>query len=109
VELLVAVGILAITATALILGFINTLFLNETSHNLVLAANDAQYVLEQLKYLTFDQIPSYTPPTFYNLPSEVVILSSTAVSSTLTKITLDVNWQERNNSRNFSLSTYFAK
>lgn len=102
----VVITLLVITGAAL--SFVQLVFLADSSVNLTIAANDAQYVLEQLKGIAYGTISSYSAPVFYNLPGESITLSR-SVGANLATITVDVNWQERNQARNFSLSTYIAK
>lgn len=109
-ELMVAVAILLIVITGLLTAFINCILLNESNNNLVKAANDAQYVLEQIKALAYTDISAYSYPTFNNLPSETITLTRPgSISDPLRTITVAVSWQERTQTRSFSLATYFAK
>lgn len=101
-----AITVLVITGAAL--SFVQLVFLADSSVNLTIAANDAQYVLEQLKSTAYGSISSYSAPVFYNLPQETVTLSS-SVGANLANITVAVSWQEKNQTKNFSLSTYIAK
>ncbi len=115
IELMLGVSILLVAILAALFSFINSMFLGESSRNLVAAANDAQYVLEQIKALDYDtQIAtnfstSYTPPTFTNLNNEVIAFNpAPTIGSTISKIVVKVSWIERQNNRSFSLATYFA-
>jgi len=112
-ELMFGVSVLLVAIIAVLSSFINCVFLSESSRNLATAANDAQYVLEQIKALDYDtriatNFPSgYTLPTFTN---EVVAFDpSPTIGSSISKITVKVSWTERQKSRSFSLATYFAK
>jgi len=107
-ELMLGVAILLITICGLLFALVFCLLLNDTSNNLVIATNDAQYILEQIKALSYNDIPSYTPPNFNNLPAETITLVRN-VQGNITTVTINVNWQERQNARSFLLSTYFAK
>jgi len=117
-ELMFGVSVLLVTIIAVLSSLINCVFLSESSRNLATAANDAQYVLEQIKALALDydtciatNFPSgYTMPTFTNLKNEVVaFVPSPTIGSSISKITVKVSWTERQDSRSFSLATYFAK
>jgi len=109
-ELLMALGILVIAILAVLSCFINCLFLNESNNNLVIAANDAQYVLEKIKALPYDSIAGYTPPVFNHLNNEAVSLSDNhAVGLNLWEVAVDVSWAERQRSRNFTLSTRIVR
>lgn len=105
---MVAVAITLFVITGSALSFVQLMFLANSSVNLTIAANDAQYVLEQLKGIAYGGIASYSAPVFYNLTNETVTLTR-SVGANLADITVAVSWQERNQARNFSLSTYIAK
>ena len=107
-ELILAVVITLLVITGSLLSFIHLMILADSSVNLTIAANDTQYVLEQLKSTAYDAISSYSAPVFYNLPNEVIALSR-SVGANLATITVNVNWQEKNQAKNFSLSTCIAK
>jgi len=52
---------------------------------------------------------AYVPPAFANLKNESVSLACSA-SSSLTTVTVTVNWQNRQGSaKTFSLATYFTQ
>jgi len=107
-ELMIAVAIILTVLVGSLLAFVQLMLLNESSRNLVLAANDAQYVLEQMKNEAYDDLALYAAPTFNNLASETVSLTR-AIGTNIATVTVDINWQERGNARNFSLSTCFTK
>lgn len=107
-ELILTVAITLLVITGSALSFVHLMFLADSSVNLTIAANDAQYILEQLKGVAYGEISSYSAPVFYNLPGEAVTLSR-SVGANLATLTVDVNWLERNQARNFSLSTCIAK
>lgn len=107
-ELLTAAAILVVVISGLLLTFVYCTVLNESNNNLVKATNDAQYVLEQIKGLPYEEISSYTPPVFGNLENESVTVSRT-IGSTISEITVNVSWNERNGQKNFLLSTRIAK
>mgnify|MGYP001606235697 CR=1 FL=1 len=108
VELMFGVAILLVVICGSLLTFVYCMLLNESSKNLTIATNDAQYVLEQIKALPYNGISSYTPPTFTDLPNETITLDRT-IGASISTIAVNVNWQERQNSRSISLSTYIAK
>jgi hypothetical protein len=108
VELMAAVIIALLVITGSVLSFVQLMFLADSSVNLTIAVNDAQYVLEQLKGTAYGSLSSYTAPVFYDLPQEAVSLSR-SVGSNLANITVNVSWQEKNQAKSFSLSTYIAK
>jgi len=108
---MVAVAITLLVITGSVLSFVQLMFLADSSVNLTIAANDAQYILEQLKGIAYGAIASYSVPVLNNFPPEAgeVITLSRSVGANLADITVNVNWQERNQAKNFSLSTYIAK
>ena len=107
-ELMIGVAIILIVLVGSLLAFVQLMLLNESSRNLVIAANDAQYILEQMKNEAFEDLEGYIAPTFNNLNPEVVTLTKN-IGSNIATITVDISWQERKDARNFSLSTCFAK
>ena len=107
-ELMIGVAIILIVLVGTLLSFVQLMLLNEASKNLVIAANDAQYVLEQMKNEAYDDLASYTAPTFDNLNSEAITLTR-SIGANLATVTVGVSWQERANARNFSLSTCFTR
>ena len=117
VETMFGVFILLAVIIPALFSFINCMLLNGTSRNLVTAANDAQYVLEQIKALDYETriyappFPSgYTLPMFTNLNNEAVAFEpAPTIGSSISKITVKVSWTERQKSRSFSLATYFAR
>ena len=107
-ELMISVAILLIVISGLFVTFVYCILMNESNNNLVKAANDAQYVLEQVKGLDYDSISTYSAPEFSNLPSETINLSRVP-GSQITEVTVNVNWVERQRQRNFQLSTRIAR
>lgn len=107
-ELLITLAILLLASTGLLLAFISCIFLNETNTSLIMAANDAQFVLEQLKSSPYDQINNYTAPAFNNLNNETITLTR-QIGTRLANITVEVDWNERTRPRNFQISTRIAK
>ena len=109
-ELMVAVLILLTAILGLLSVFINCIFLNETNRNMVTAANDAQYVLEQIKSLPYSSIPDYPEPSLYNLKDEHIDISIDNHTETrITQIDVTISWTERGRSKNLQLSTRIAQ
>lgn len=110
-ELLLAAAILLFGISASLAAFVNCLLLNETNNNRVSAANDAQYVLEQIKGTDYDDIDSYAAPAFTNLRNETVSVSglTTEIESGLKQIAVTISWTERGKNRSFTLSTHIAR
>ena len=108
-ELVVSTGILLIVISGLLVSFISCLLMNESNNNLVTAVNDAQYVLEQIKGLTYNDIDNYTPPIFTNLNNETIPQPSVVETGGIKQVTVNVSWTERQRNRTFSLSTRIAR
>ncbi|MBU1121119.1 MAG: type II secretion system protein [Candidatus Omnitrophota bacterium] len=107
VELLIAVVILISAIGGALLSLTHCILLNETNSNLAVAANDAQFVLEQVKELAYGNISSYTPPVFTNLNNENVTVQRT-YDSGLVEVTVNVEWEQRQRTMWFNLSTRIA-
>ncbi|MFH0827323.1 MAG: prepilin-type N-terminal cleavage/methylation domain-containing protein [Candidatus Omnitrophota bacterium] len=108
VELMVGVIILLFVISGCLMTYIHCVVLNDSSQNLAVAINDAQYVLEQMRSLAFGNIATYVAPVFSNLPSEAITLNR-IIGASMATITVQVSWQERQRSRTFSITTYVAK
>jgi type II secretory pathway pseudopilin PulG len=108
IELMTAVAITVIVITGSLLSFVQLVFLADSSVNLTVAASDAQYVIEQLKAVDYASITGFTAPVFFNLPGETIVLNR-SVGANLAAITVNVNWQEKNQAKNYSLSTFIAR
>lgn len=113
IELMFGVAILLVTLIAVLSSVIGSVFLNESSRNLVTASNDAQSVLEQIKTQSFSNIPAYisgfSPAEFNNLPGETVSFPDPVYTANLDTITVNITWNERNAAKNFSITTRFAQ
>ncbi|MDO8662767.1 MAG: type II secretion system protein [Candidatus Omnitrophota bacterium] len=112
IELMCGVVILLIISISALFAFINSMLLNESSRNRVIAANDAQYALEQIKEQDFNDIQTYIGnynTTFTNLAGESITFPNPIYTSTLDTITVQVVWNERNETRAFTLTTRFAQ
>lgn len=117
IELMFGVFVLLVSILAALSGFLGSMILNNSSSNLTTAVNDAQYVLEQVKGLDYDtciqNLPNacYVLPVFTNLPNETVAFdpAPTTIGANLRKITAKISWQDKGQTRSFSLASYFAK
>jgi len=113
IELMFGVSILLVITIATLSATINSMLLNESSRNIVTAANDAQYALEQIKTQSYGNIPNYIQnyPSnqFSNLPSENITFPNPSYGSSLDTITVRIDWNERNSTRTFSITTCFAQ
>lgn len=108
-ELILTVAITLLVITGSALSFVHLMFLADSSVNLTIAVNDAQYVLEQIKSEPYTSINSYSVPELKNIGSSEIITLNRNVGANLATLTVDVNWLERNQARSFSLSTCIAK
>lgn len=110
-ELMLAVAILMVAITGLLATFVYCILLNQSNNNLVIATNDAQYVLEQIKGLAYTDtnsyIDNYDPHTFTNLNNEHAI-PHRHEGTNIKEITVNITWDERQAQRNFSLTTKIA-
>lgn len=111
-ELMIAAAILLIAIVGLLFAFVNCILMNESNNNLVIAANDAQYVLEQIKARTYEDIDdfinTFNPSEFSNLNNEEITFPDTTIGASIATIIVNVRWTERQRERNFRLSTYVA-
>jgi len=112
IELMFAVSILLVVIIGAVVSFINCMFLNEFNRHLVIAANDAQYALEQIRAQDFTNIQTYISnynTTFTNLSGENITFPDAVYTSTLDTITVQITWNEGNATRTFALTTRFAQ
>jgi prepilin-type N-terminal cleavage/methylation domain-containing protein len=108
IELMIAVAILLIVITGLLATLVYCILLNESSNNLVIATGDAQYILEQIKGLPYNDIANYTAPSFSNLNNETITLNRN-IGATISEITVAVHWNERQRQKSHSITTRIAK
>lgn len=108
IELMVASLILLCAIGGLLYTFVSIQVMTESNRNLITAVNDAQFVLEQMKNLTYSQLGTYTAPALAHLNNETVTLTR-SVGPKLANVTVTIRWTERQRSRSFELATRFAK
>jgi type II secretory pathway pseudopilin PulG len=109
-ELVISAAILILAAVALLSSFIGCLLLNESNSNLVIALNDAERNLEQIKALAYNDISTYTAQQFNHLTNEDIVFSTSDINSRMKEVTVTVNWNERSNrQRQAVLSTYIGR
>jgi len=108
VEMLMATGILLLALGAILMAVVSCIVLNENNNSNVIAANDATYVLEQIKGLDYTNIAGYAAPVLTNLSGETITLTRN-IGSSIAEVTVNVNWSERGRSKNFQLATRIAK
>lgn len=102
-------AILLIAIAGLLSVYVNALLLDETNHEKVIAANDAQYVLEQVKGTAFADIEDYHSPVLNNLQNEDIsdpTVTAVPGSTRVKEVTVTVNWTgKRGRAGSFSLTT----
>lgn len=109
-ELTIAVAITMVVISSSLIVFVKCITLNESNANLVIAANDAQYVLEGMKSLAFNDIDSlYALPSLTNLDNEAISLTVQEIYSGVKEVTCTVNWREKSRLKNFSLVTRYGR
>ena len=111
-ELMVAAAILVIVISGLLFTFINCMLMNESNNNLVIAVNDAQYLLEQVKGLAYANINNSTLANLHNetvLYNGTITAGVTELETNLKEVTVNVTWTEKGRNRAFSLPTRVAR
>lgn len=113
-ELMIASGILLIAICGLLFTFITCMLLTESNRQLIIATNDAQYVLEQVKEQAYNNISNFigNPANFSNLKNlnnETVTFPNTNIGPKSAGVTVNVSWTYKGYSKNFQLSTRIAR
>ena len=106
-ELRVAAGILAFAIVGLLSTFIYGSVLGVTNRGLVIAASDAQYVLERLKDQPYADLATYTDTSFDNLVDESILVTVTTLTGER-DIEVNVTWTEGQRQRSYVLTTKVA-
>jgi Tfp pilus assembly protein PilE len=107
VEIMVSLAIIVLVMSILLAAFVACTFLNESNSNLVIALNDAQYIMEEIAALPYDEVSSYVPQQFTNLNNEVISVTINDISSRVKQVNTRVSWTERSQrQRETTLSTY---
>jgi type II secretory pathway pseudopilin PulG len=107
--LMLAIAISTVVIIGSLLTFINCAFLNETNNNLIIAANDAQSILEEVKTLAYTGIDTYTPTQLNNLDNEIITFQINNIDAGIKEVTVIVAWTEKGRNKNFLLSTRVAR
>ncbi len=107
--LMLAIAISTVVIIGSLLTFINCAFLNETNNNLMIAANDAQSILEEVNALTYTGIDTYTPAQLNNLDNETITFQVNNIDAKIKEVTVTVAWIEKGRNKNFLLSTRVAR
>lgn len=119
-ELLLTAAILAYALSMMLMLFINTTALNQTSRNLTTATIHAEYIMESLKNTAFAQIATnitsglWTWNTAAVTSNGLTALNTENIATTYSgtnplTVTVAVTWQDnRGRSRSKSLSTLIS-
>lgn len=108
-ELIIAMAIFVSVVTGLFVTFTACVFLNRSNSNLIIAANDAQYLLEEVTGLFYSDITltylntNYPASHFSNLDNESIGFAVSGVA--IKEVIVVVAWDERGANRDFTLST----
>ncbi len=107
----------------LVIGFVGVhqvlttcMLLNVRNSSLTIAANDAQYVMEQIKALDYDTCIAtnfsggcYTLPVFTNLTNETVTCDNIASGTKMRQVTVKIEWEGRSGQQEeYALATFFT-
>ena len=120
VELMIATGILVAALGAILVAFLASLLLNESNNNLVVATEDAQYILEAVKGLSYGTIGCSGPALLtylqtnnlipqFKLKEESITFNLDCSQTNIVGVTVHVSWNEGQRQRDFPLSTYIAQ
>lgn len=107
IELMVAIGILALIATGLLMTYTSCILLAHSNINLTKAANDAELALEELKRRPYSDIVNETINGLSNLENATADIIVEDDSEGKKEVLVDISWTERGRSRNFKLFTIF--
>lgn len=116
-ELMIAAFIMVFSVSAILLLFMNCIFMNTASRNTTVATSHAQYLLEEIRNTPFASIPATwdgqtrdslnNPEGFSLLDNESIIIS--APSADPIQVTVDVYWYDDGvRARSIELQTLIA-
>ncbi len=103
VELMIALGILALIMASLLAVFDAILQMSRASSNLMVATLDAQMVMEDVSKIDYEDLLAYNEPTLDNIRDEVVAVEVTTEAGAIiigpipeiVRIVVEVTWTER--------------
>ncbi|HQQ06552.1 MAG TPA: hypothetical protein PLP56_06205, partial [Candidatus Omnitrophota bacterium] len=87
--------------------YISGSLMGVANRGLVIAATDAQYVLEKLKDTTYANIASYTDGNFTNLANESIAVTVTTGTNEK-DVVVNVTWAEGERQRSHVITTKIA-
>ena len=107
IEVMISVAILTVVVTSLLMSIVSCVMLNQASSNFIVAASDAQDILEDIKSLPniYNDIDSYLPPGLNSLTNETVSVNVLQVSEGLKEVTVNVEWVDKQRQNSFLLTT----
>jgi len=118
-ELMIAAAILALVLSALLILYINCLFLNEASRNLSIATSHAQYMLEEIKYTSFATIaPNYNGVCINDgsiesrglSPLTAETICTTVTGTRVLNVSVVVSWEDKGmRNRGLTLATLITE
>ena len=98
IEILITLVIIAIAVSGLLYTYISCALLYEFNNQRVIAINDAQHTLEQIKAKAYNNISGFIagfdPYQFKNLNNETVTFT-TNIGSRIADITVNISWINR--------------
>ncbi|MGE5197462.1 MAG: type IV pilus modification PilV family protein [Deltaproteobacteria bacterium] len=113
-ELMVSAAILSFVFAALLLFFINSIFLNEANRKLTIATTHAQYALEEMKNTNFSSLASTTwyastisGKGLTPLPNESIMITVTGTEPK--DIVATVRWAYRGTYPSIALETLITE
>jgi len=72
--------------------------------------SDAQFTMEEIKRLAYDNIDGFVPEQLNNLPGEVITVEPPVdISYRVKEVTVTVDWNEKQRQRTYQLTTRFAR
>ncbi len=111
-EVMIAAVLFVGVVTSLLVGLTACIILTQSNSNLIIAAADAQYILEEVKSLAYSDITlaylnaNYPSNLFNNLDNEAISFQVTGAG--VREVVVDVDWVERGTNKQFRLSTRIA-
>lgn len=110
VELMISAVLFLVVISGLLSTFVACMLLTRANSHLVIAVDDAQYLLEEVKGLSYNDIilaylnANYPASHFSNLDNESISFDINTVSG-LKEVIVTVDWDERGTNREFRLHT----
>ncbi len=114
-ELLLSVAILGLVFSSILLVFVSSLILNESSRNLTVALTHAKYVMEDIKNTNFNEISSFSWNSTEIVNEGLTSLSNETIVGTVTSLTdykdvdVTVEWDGYYQTRNITLETLITE